>query len=242
MLAYRSDLTVDEIPRDKLGVWDCDDGAWQTHDRGSYYEAQEPQARRDLPVGVAHKFLPGEVVILQAHYVNTTDADLDAHVQLTLHTIDPARVVHEAGSIIFSDLNIMILPHSRARVSMTCTLPQDMYPVLLWSHMHKRGVNFVAESDDPDAASVLGPLYAESNWSEPVPREFPDPAVVLSKGSHITFTCDYENDSDRMLKFGNSAETNEMCILHGMYWPRMPNAGERCTGGVTKTMTLGALK
>ena len=241
LLAYRSDLTAEEIPPDKTGVWDCDDGAWQTHNKGSYYEAQEPEAHRDLPIGIAHKFQPGEVVILQAHYLNSTDADLDAHVELTLHTIDPARVVHEAGSIIFSNLNVTIAAHSRARATMTCTLPQDMYPVLLWSHMHRRGVNFVAETDDAAAAGALGALYEEKNWAEPVPREFPDPAVMLPKGSRITFSCDYENEGNTPLKFGNSAELNEMCLLHGMYWPRMPSSGERCSGGVTKITALGPL-
>ena len=241
MLAYRSDLTADTIPFNQTGVWDCTDGSFELHDKGSYYEAQEPDSYRDLPVGVAHKFQPGEVLILQAHYVNVTPSDLDARVQLTLHTIDPARVVHEAGSIIFSDLNITIDAHSRARVSMTCTLPQDVYPVLLWSHMHKRGVAFHAETDDSDAAAVLGPLYAEDDWSEPAPREFLDPAVALSKGSRITFTCEYANDTNRVLTFGNSAETNEMCILHGMYWPRMTSGAERCIGGLTKVTPLGAL-
>jgi hypothetical protein len=237
LLAYRTALK--SIPDGRTGVWDCSDGAWVLQERGSYYEAQQPNAHHELPAGVAHEFQPGEIVILQAHYVNATDADLNAHAELTMHTVDVATVEQEAGSIMFSDPNIVVPAHSRARVTMTCALPSDINPALLWSHMHSRGIHFEASTDDESAAEKLGMLYNGDDWSEPQAREFPsDPAVVLHAGSHITFSCDYENNSDKPFVYGQSAETNEMCILHGMYYPRMATAGELCVGGVTSRSML----
>ena len=236
LLAYRSDLK--SIPVGQTGVWDCSDGSWVLHQRGSYYEAQQPDAHRELPAGVAHEFQPGEVIILQAHYVNTKNVELSAHVELTLHTIDVGEVEQEAGSLIFSDSNILVPPHSRARVTMTCPIARDINPALLWSHMHKRGVHFEATTDDESAADVLGMLYESNDWSEPQPREFPSEGVVLHAGSHITFSCDFENDGNDTFVYGNSAEDNEMCILHGMYWPRMPSNAEQCFGGVTSVAQL----
>lgn len=235
LLAYRSDL--DEIPFGQEGVWDCSDGSWLLHARGSYYEAQQPDAHRELPAGVAHEFDPGEVIILQAHYLNSKSTALTAKVELTLHTVDPDTVEHEAGSIIFSDSNIVVGPHSRARVTMTCPITRDINPALLWSHMHSRGVHFEATTDDESAAEALGKLYVSNDWSEPEPREFPE-GVLLHAGSHITFTCDYENDTNDTFIYGQSAEDNEMCILHGMYWPRMSGSAETCIGGVTSRSPL----
>ncbi|HEX4337635.1 MAG TPA: hypothetical protein VH062_17095 [Polyangiaceae bacterium] len=233
LLAYRSDLTA--IPAGQAGtVWNCEDGTWMVHERGSYYEAQEPMSRRDLPPGVAHRFQPGEVVIIQTHYINPNTDPLDAHAKLTLHTVDVSTVPNEAGSIIFTDANISVPPGGKARSTMTCTLPSDIYPALLWSHMHKQGINFVATTDDAAAAASLGTLYAETEWDEPHPRTYPyDPPVMLHANSHITFSCDYANPNSYTLTFGQSAETNEMCILHGMYWPRMSSSGEQCSGGTT---------
>lgn len=237
ILAYRSDLT--SIPDGQTGVWDCSDGAWMMHETGSYYEAQQPDARRDLPAGVAHKFQPGEIVILQSHYVNTTDKDIAAHVVLTMHTVDLQTIQYEAGTILFSNVRIDIAPHSKARVTMTCPIAQDINPALLWSHMHKRALGFVATTDDSAAAATLGTLYSQDDWSEPQPREYPtSPPVTLHAGSHITFSCDYQNDSDATFTYGNSAETNEMCILHGMYWPRMPSMNEQCFGGMSTQTSL----
>ena len=237
LLVYRSDLT--SIPANGQGIWDCKDGAWSLHERGAYYEAQQPDAMRALPEGIAHKFQPGEVIIIQSHYINTTQQDIPAHVAFQMHQVEFESVAQEAGTLFFDDLNVSVPAHSRASVTMTCPILDDINPALLWSHMHKRGVHFVATTDDPEAAEALGTLYESSDWSEPQPREYPtDPPVVLHAGSHISFTCEYQNDSDAAFMFGQSAETNEMCILHGMYWPRMTFVGETCLTGVTTRARL----
>jgi hypothetical protein len=233
LLAYRSDLTA--IPDGQTGVvWPCTDGTWMVHERGSYYEAQQPMSSRELPPGVAHRFQPGEVVIIQTHYLNPNTDPLDAHAQLTLHTVDVATVPNEAGSIIFTNANISVPPGGKSRSTMICTLPTDIHPALLWSHMHKQGINFVATTDDQAAAATLGVLYTDTNWDEPNPRSYPyDPPATLHANTHVTFSCDYANPNSYTLTFGQSAEKNEMCILHGMYWPRMSTSGEGCSGGMT---------
>ena len=236
MLAYRSDLT--SIPSGQTGVWNCADGSWMVHQRGSYYEAQQPVSRRDLPPGVAHRFQPGEVVIMQTHYLNPGTDPLDAHAQLTLHTVDVSTVPNEAGSLIWSDINIYVPPGARSRSTMKCPLPTDIHPALLWSHMHKQGSNFVATTDDDAAADMLGTLYSENDWAEPQPRAYPyDPPATLHAGTHVTFSCDFANPNSYTLTFGQSAETNEMCILHGMYWPRMSSSAEQCLTGTTSIST-----
>lgn len=233
LLAYRTDLTT--IPEGQTGVWACSDGAWMVHQKGSYYEAQQPMSRRDLPPGVAHRFKPGEVVVMQTHYLNPSTEPLLAHAKLTLHTVELSTVPSEAGSIIFTDVNISVPPGGKSRSTMTCTLPTDFNPALLWSHMHKRGSNFIATTDDPAAAATLGTLYQEPDWEEPHPRSYPfNPPATLHAGTHITFSCDFSNETSGTITFGQSAEKNEMCILHGMYWPRMTTAGaEQCSGGKT---------
>jgi hypothetical protein len=146
-----------------------------------------------------------------------------------MHTIDPAKVEHEAGTIMFNNYALSVPAHMKSTATLSCTIPQDIQLVQLWSHMHKQGTKFVASTDDAAAAAVLGELYVEDNWSEPMPRAYPnDAAAMLHAGSHITFSCEYDNPRDDTLVYGTSAALNEMCILHGMYWPRMPLSAERC--------------
>jgi hypothetical protein len=235
MLAYRTNLKTAPME----GVHDCQDGAGSSMVTGSYYEAQQPDSMRSLPPGIAHEFQPGEILLLQAHYINTTSGDVNAHVELRIHTMNLADVTQEAGSIMFNNGNISVAPHAKSRSSMTCTLPSDFNPALLWSHMHSRGIHFEATTDDTAAAAALGTLYTNDDWSEPQPRDYPfDPPVVLHANSHITFSCDFQNDTDQTFTFGQSAATNEMCILHGMYWPRMATSGEQCLGGKSTRTAL----
>jgi hypothetical protein len=236
MEAFRTDLTA--IPANQADLWDCKSGMWFAHDRGVYYEAQQPDSHRELPPGVAHEFKPGEIVLLQSHYVNTTSGDLEAHVALTLHTVDMKDVKFEAGPILFSNARFSLAPHSKSRVTMTCPLSQDIHPAELWSHMHKQGTAFLATTSDAPAAAMLGEsLYHEADWNEPHPRMY-DPATTLHSGTTITFSCDFNNETDRTITYGDSALTNEMCIFHGMYWPRMPAADEGCYKGMASQMPL----
>jgi hypothetical protein len=206
------------------------------HLDGTYYEAQAPDSHRDLPPGIAHVFQPGEVLLFTSHYLNTTEDDLDAKVTFILHTMDPAKVEQEAGSIFFYNPAISIAGSSIATVTRSCPIAADIHLALLWSHMHSRGVSFMASTDDQTAADRVGALYETTQWSEPSPRQFPyDPPVTVHAGSAITYSCTYENTTDHTIVQGQSAQTNEMCILHGMYWPRTDLQTEQCFQGTSST-------
>ncbi len=229
-LVYRT--TYDTPPQ--TGGHACSDAEQVVGVAGSYYEAQTPDERRELPNGVAHVFKPGEVLLLTAHYLNTTGKGIDAHIEFRMHTVDPNEVEHEAGSIFFYNPLITLPPASVLTVTRRCPIAADINVALLWSHMHSRGVDFKATTDDPVAAARLGDLYATTTWSEPPVREFPeDPPATLRAGSTIEYSCTYNNTTSQTIVAGQSAATNEMCILHGMYWPRTDSATERCSLGTS---------
>lgn len=231
-LVYRTSLTA--IPSGSEVVHDCVSASVFSVVRGTYYEAQAPESKRELPPKIAHVFAPGEILILQSHYVNTTPSTLHSHVEFELRPIDRDTISAEAGTIFFYNPSIEIPPRTTRTVTRTCPLAEDIHLALLWSHMHERGVGFEATTDDPTAAQALGPLYATDDWSAPVPRAFGNDAL-LPGGSHITYACRFYNQTDDTIVQGLSARTNEMCILHGMYWPRQPPVTELCLGGISSS-------
>ena len=50
------------------------------------------------------------------------------------------------------------------------------------------------------------------------PTIFYDPPVMLNPGDKISWTCEYNNDTGRTLTFGESADTNEMCIYLARFY------------------------
>jgi hypothetical protein len=225
---YRTTNT--DIPDGGGAVHPCTDSEQIANITSSYFEAQSPDTTRSLPPGVAHIFKPGEILLMTAHYLNPSATALDTHVDFRLHTMDLRAVQHEAGSVFFYNRQINIPAMSQATATRVCPIDRDINLALLWSHMHSRGVSFVATTDDP----TVGPsnLYER----EPQARTFPaNPPVTVHAGSTITYSCTYQNMTPDTIVAGPSARTNEMCILHGMYWPRMDSMTELCLSG-TSTM------
>jgi hypothetical protein len=220
-----------------------------TGQTGSYYEAQTPDTRRDLPTGIAHVFAPGEILMMTAHYLNTTDAAIDSTIEFRLHPMDVKDVKVEAGTFFLLDTQLSIPPHSEVTATKSCPITKDITLGILWSHMHARGYSFRASTDDAAATAQLGgDVYVQPGpnaWEEPHVQNYPvNPPVILHAGSKLTISCTYQNTTDRTFTFGLSAETAEMCLLHGMYWPRLDGATERCSNGVSmsgKSMSLAGM-
>jgi hypothetical protein len=61
-------------------------------------------------------------------------------------------------------------------------------------------------------------VYEGTEWDHPTPSIF-TPPLALGSDTQITWTCSYDNQGDTPLSFGESAATNEMCILGGTFYP-----------------------
>jgi hypothetical protein len=47
----------------------------------------------------------------------------------------------------------------------------------------------------------------------------------IKKGTAINWACTYQNGTGKALTFGEHAQTNEMCIFSGLYYPAPGGAG-----------------
>ncbi len=193
------------------------------------YGSQTPDGRLVYPAGVAALITKGTGLRLQSHYLNTTANPIAAHVELTMHVAAPATVQSHAGLLFVVDRDINVPAGAGASATMTddCTIPMDMNLLGANSHMHRHGTNFVATV----AGNVV---YETQTWSEPRPAAF-NPPLVLHAGDALHFECTFVNDGDQALTFGESAQTNEMCIFGGPFYP-LPD-GSAVTVGAANCMT-----
>ena len=175
------------------------------------YSTQLPDDSLAFPPGIAAKIPQTDGFRIQSHYLNTTGDTIKAHVEVTFHLDDPKKVTANAGVLFVVQPDIHVAPHSTADVTYDCSLPMDMNIMKASSHMHQHGTKFTS--------TIAGAkFYDTTTWSEPMPEFFAPPRVA-HQGDPLHFDCTFVNESTTTLTFGESALTNEMCILGASFYP-----------------------
>jgi hypothetical protein len=189
---------------------DCPNGGFEYHPYP--FSAQQKDATLAYPQGVGSR-IPGSMgLMLNAHFLNTTATDYQATLTVTLHLATPGSIQQYAGVVFMDNVGISIPPTNQpVTVSATCNLTQDMNVMLAASHMHTRATEFVA-------ATPSQKLYQTNIWADPPPETF-SPVLQLTKGTPVTFSCTYVNDTSQTLTFGESATSNVMCIYTMQFYP-----------------------
>jgi hypothetical protein len=201
------------------------------------FSSGSPHNAITYPPGMAAKLLGTAGVRIQVHYLNTTDQDIMVKAVLKLTPGDYASVTKWVSELYFNQLGVKVPPGAGQTVTTTCAIPKTFGPIGLvagGTHMHKRGVHFTAMTS-------TGVMLADANtWDEPPPITY-DPPIMLNPGDKITWTCTYDNTTNKTLTFGESAEDNEMCIYLARFFSDPDGSQLECQAmgptGTTSTRT-----
>jgi hypothetical protein len=187
---------------------DCPSGGLEFHDY--LHTSQIPSDRVTYPADVGRLFSTGSGIRIMLHLLNTSAESVDASVDFKINYVEPSAVGGKAASMFLNNLGLKV-PVGKSTQTGTYLVPSDISLLRGTSHMHSHGARFAATLSDGTM------LYESSVWEEPVPRVF-DPPLSLAKGTKITWSCDFENDTGSTLAFGESAAKNEMCIFSAMFY------------------------
>jgi hypothetical protein len=185
------------------------------------HSAQTPQGVIRYPEGVGRRINRGTGLRVMMHYLNSGSSPYQAEVTVNFHYVPANQIQYEAGSVFLNNLRINVRPNSPGSATATCTTSGDAKIIGAVSHMHKYATHFSATTNTGQT------IYEGTEWDEPEPRGFTPPLEIAS-GTQITWECQYENTSNQPLTFGDSANTNEMCILSGTYFPAPGGASLNC--------------
>jgi hypothetical protein len=167
-------------------------------------------ATTTYPPNTGRVFNASNGLRLNVHFINSGADAKDAYIVYKVTYVDPAGLTNKVASIFLNQVALRVPPGTSTQ-SKTYTLSQDIDLMDDASHMHMRGVHFVATTDGGQM------LYDGTDWQEPKPKFF-DPPLHLAAGTKITWACTYNNDTGQTLGFGESAATNEMCIFPGEFY------------------------
>lgn len=219
--------TLSGVALDATQVHDCSDGPQAEWDvTGVVAGSQSPDGNSflgELPEGVALKVAPGTVLLMNTHYLNASSAPLETDARINLYTIADDEVNIEAGMLFHYNPFISVPAHGASTARMRCATEQDISVVRIQSHMHRRGVGYVAHKVGLDGK--MTELYAHDKW-EGVPSQEFTPFLEVKAGEALDYRCEFKNNEDRDIAQGLTTK-DEMCMLIGPYFPRS-EAYENC--------------
>lgn len=189
-------------PTQSLGIFD----------RRFIIGGQFPYVEYQFPKGVALPMSTESIYEFNSHFVNTSGVNtLVAEVYVNLHTIPSEEVRYTLKPLFVSHFGFAIPPGQRITSGIDWSINEDINLLLLSSHMHRHGKMF-------DIFHNGQLIYQSIDWTDPKTRLFAPPLYVKA-GEKFHFECTHLNDDkDFTLRFGFTAENDEMCIMLGFYY------------------------
>jgi len=184
---------------------------------GGYLGGVGPTAGRvaSLPDGVAFRLKKGQGIMLNLHYINTSDhpIDGDAYIDLKLADADPDRMI----AAIFLNLNggFSLPPNSQTDSSADCIAKSDVNIIMMSNHMHEYGTHATTQVVRADSGAVEmlrdDPTWTADMVNAPTfTRWTTDSPFLLHTGDTIRTSCSWSNTTTDTIGF-----PREMCISAG---------------------------
>lgn len=175
-----------------------------------------------LPNGVAYSVEANQMMRLEMHYINASATTKNVTATSELIPISDDDFHDEAGFLFIGNPDIRLAPKSAAKLGPSFfQVPQELSGVKFFAitgHEHQLGTNVQISMslNDTDPGKMV---YDVPNWmwSEPKTEFFEQPFTVPNNGG-FTFTCSWNNTTDKSVKFGESAN-DEMCFFWAYYYP-----------------------
>lgn len=192
-----------------------------------------------LPEGVAHRFEPRELLMVQTHFVNATTqkAPLGGKAAINFELADPAKVQHELGTVFATNQNIQICPGEKDKsFQTTCKFAKDKPVTVVGAngHFHSRGKRFSMAVWDQFDGAASDNFYESQAWNEP-PFER-NLNVVVPPGGGVAYTCEYtappggcgDPEKECCYTFGPRVEFQEHCNIFVYYYPKREGTDINC--------------
>ncbi len=211
---------------------------------------ENPYLDWTLPEGVAFRLTPGEILMLQPHYVNISHQDTPymGRVYINFYRDEETDPV-ELGTLFGTQQSIRVCQSSPDSTYYgTCAFPaaDNIRIAAINGHFHLRGERFSIATWDGvslDPPPEEDEFYLSYSWEDPVMDVNLD--IPVEEGGGIWWTCEYEwrepatgcdivnseddeQQGDCCYTFGPHVEYQEHCNIFLYYWPKQESGDIFC--------------
>jgi hypothetical protein len=217
LVVYRVD-DADE----QLEPYDCQpfEGTLSSTKGAPLMITQKHEELLTLGDGLAFVLEPEQMIRLEVHYINTTDDEAEIEGRSTFIPLVDSKFQNAVGFLFSGTLDVTLPAGEAKQVAAFIEAPIELYGkdfIGFTGHTHRLGTNVQVQMGRRDGD--MTPVYDVDgfSWQEP-PTVYFDPPLRLPAGGLFHLACDYTNDTEKQVGFGESANA-EMCFFWGYYYP-----------------------
>lgn len=223
LIVYKDDMATEE----RLEPYDCEPFTGALNPSGMVSPVMITQKHEDpltLPDRVAYTFGANQMIRLEMHYLNATEADIELTATTEFYAADPAEIDHEANILFIGSPDINLAPGQTADVQAYFSTQRAQLDMTgskffaITGHTHQYGTQVTvatAATSGGERTTVYNPMPFD--WAEPKTQTH-KPEFELPPGGGFDFKCSYTNTSNQQVGFGESAN-DEMCFFWAYYYP-----------------------
>jgi hypothetical protein len=169
-----------------------------------------------FPTGAAVRLKKGQSLMMNTHYLNTSDKKVMGRATLDVKLAEPSPDHVLASYFGGITLEFELMPQSESTVDVTCVLPRDIKLIDWSNHMHEFGAKI--HSEETHADGKVEDLQRDETWLyewqfNPPRRQWPvDAPHVLKAGDTLHIQCTWKNTSAETL-----THPREMCAASGFF-------------------------
>lgn len=184
-----------------------------------------------LPKGVALKFDPDEVLMVQTHYINAAVQKTPGTGKVYVNfysTPKESVTVGELGTLFATNQNIHICPgEEQKRFTTTCRFATKPITITAAnSHFHSHGVDFTLRATDAKG-NESAPFYENHSWDDP--KWATDMQIQIPENGGISYSCSFtlppgdcgDPEDKCCVSFGPHNQTQEHCNVFAYYYPKL---------------------
>src|SRR5262249_2280091 len=142
-----------------------------------------------LPAGLTVPFDAHQQLLVQVHWLDTTDAPVDPEIDITFHSVGASKA--HVGVMFGVDEQTAMQPHEPKVLHQWCAMPDGAEVIAMMGHYHDLGTKFTV-----DARTLNGPpgdVIYDALGDQTFEFTLFDPPYVMDGGRGLEFECDYFN-------------------------------------------------
>lgn len=156
---------------------------------------------------------PGQAGFIQMHYLNSTDDDLKVHVTVNGEAHDAGVVATKTAAYVTFNGSLDIPAGAMNDIeTKSCDVPANTKMWLMSTHAHKQAI----KTEVRDGTDVV---FSSTDWEHPGVKSWMTTPFYTFASGKLTYECTYDNPTNRTITTGDSAQTDEMCMATGYYFP-----------------------